>query len=77
MARRRNELVERIPTRGEDGRTVLVEIWQEFVESSAMGRDPEWLPGLKAAILADGTKVNYRGDGSYQVVQTGEKLTAL
>lgn len=77
MARRKTELIDRVATRGEDGRTVIVEVWQEFTESVAMGRDPEWLDGLKRATLSDGSHVNYRSDGSYEVVQTGERLTVL
>lgn len=77
MARRRSELVERIATKGEDGRTVIIEVWQEFIESVAMGRDPTWLAGLKRATLSDGANVNRRDDGGYEVVETGERLTPL
>ena len=77
MARRREELIERIATKGEDGRTVIVEVWQEFTESVAMGRDPEWLSGLLAYRLANGLVVTRLDYGTFKVGPTDELLIPL
>ena len=65
--------VDRIATRGEDGREVMVDVFQEFTESQALGREAEWLPGLKQFSVS-GRLVTLLEDGAYQIVETGELL---
>ena len=75
MTRTKVIRVDRIGARGEDGRPVTIELWQEFIESAALGRDPEWLPSLLNYRLADGRTVTKLDDGRFKLTETGETLT--
>lgn len=75
-ARKRLER-ERLLAQGEDGRRVVVTVWQEYLRSEAMGRDPEWLEDVLAYTVGDKIAVNRSDDGSFEVVETGEKLTLI
>lgn len=60
---------------GQSGRRYLVIEWQEFHEVTSIGNPVEWVPGLRSLALPDGRAVNLHGDGSLEVVVTGERLT--
>lgn len=67
--------MERIETRGEDGRVVSVIKHRTRIETSRLsGRS--WVEGLARYTLADGSAVNADGDG-FEVVSTCERLVRV
>jgi hypothetical protein len=58
-----------------NGQVVMIDEYQEFIETTSKGNQREWLPGLKRLVLQGGGAVNFVDDKTFTVVSTGETLT--
>ncbi len=55
------------------GVRVTVNVFQEFVEATAMGDTArQWIPGMKRMELGDGSPVNYIDANTFKIVETDE-----
>jgi hypothetical protein len=61
---------------GANGRPVLVDEYQEFIDATTSDSTTrEWLPGMKRLELRSGGAVNFIDETTLQIVTTGERLT--
>ena len=58
----------------EDGTTLTIEEFTDFVHAGGMGDPKAEVEGLKTLLTRDGMHVNVLGDGEYQIVETKVKL---
>ena len=62
--------------RGEDGREVTLYEYTEVVPAPTMGDPDATLDGMPSYKTEDGESVNSNGNGIYEIVNSGEKLTS-
>lgn len=78
MARTKTELIDRVAVVSDTGRRLEVLVYQEFVDATNLqSRGEEWLPGLRQYRVAGGGHVNFRSEGTFELVETGEILKAV
>ena len=75
MANRESRELERFMAIDGLGNEYMVLIHQEFIESRAMGREPQWIPGLKSIELSNGDPVNFIDKNTFLIVKSGRKIT--
>lgn len=62
--------------KGDDGRTYTVVVYTNFISAASHDDPHAEIEGMKSLRTSDGHHVNRLGQGSYQIVATGVKLTA-
>jgi hypothetical protein len=58
----------------EDGTTVTIEEFTDFVHAGGMGDPNAEVEGLKSLVTTDGMHVNVLGEGEYEIVESGLKV---
>ena len=60
--------------KAEDGTTVTIDEFTDFIDAGGMGDPNAEVEGLKTLRTPDGMHVNVLGDGEYEIVETGVKV---
>ncbi len=74
MSRRKQQLTEVYDAVDEAGNTHRIHVFTEFIDASALSGPPQWIEGLKAHKMDNGSAVNVEPDGTLIDVQTGRKM---
>ena len=77
MPRVKYELVDRIAARNAAGATVFIDVLREFTESTALGRAPEWLPGMLVYRVAGASRVTQLEDGSFELLPSKKRVRPI
>lgn len=67
-------LIETIPCTDEEGSRYTVQVFQDFRTFRPLKGQPQEYPGTKSAQLSDGSPVNFRDEGKFQLVLSGTLL---
>lgn len=69
----REEVIEVIQCTDDAGNTYFVSLIQEYVDTSTLAGRRE-TPGMRRLELPDGSKVNARGENTFQIVRNGQTI---
>ncbi len=58
----------------EDGNAHTLHCYQEMIDAGTFDNPNATIPGLMEIETDDGRKVNHKGKGEYEIVQTGQIL---
>lgn len=64
-------LIARHQMQSDDGTRYEVLEYQEFLDAGTKD-GPDWVPGLKRLVLANGRHLNHIDDDTFQIVVTGQ-----
>jgi hypothetical protein len=61
-------------TQSQDGKTVMIYEFTEFLDAGSFKKPNARVEGLKSFLTSDGKHVNFIGEGEYKIVETGVRL---
>lgn len=72
------KLVRTIRAQGADGAVVTINEYQEYIDTTSISdTSTQWTPGLKRLQLSNGGAVNFVNETTFEIVATGEVVTAI